>query len=105
MFKGSRGKAKVYEVDNLITKVIVKENQRNLRMYLDEKTQSNEVRIEYNTLLCYKDPETGELNEIEVQDKEVFECVELGKAYKSKITIEYNRREEVIGTHIEILGL
>lgn len=105
MFKGSRKKSKVYEVANLITAVKVKENHRNIKMYLDEKSCSNEVNINYNTLFCYKDPETGELNEIEVQDKEVYECVELGKTYKSKITIEYDRRQEVIGTHLEILGL
>lgn len=105
--KSMRGKKKpkVYEVANLMTTIHVKERKRKLGVYLDDYAETDEISMGYLTVLTYRDPETDEVIEIELTEKEVYECVETDKKYKAKITIEYSKHGDVIGTQIEIPGL
>ena len=103
--RGKKKKPKVFEIANLMTTIHVKESKRKLGIYLDDFSQTDEVTISYSTVLTYKEPDGGELIEVELTEKAVYDCVEEGKSYKAKITIEYSKRGEVIGTDIAIIGL
>lgn len=99
--KETRKKNKrVHEVEKIKTQVLVKERDKFVRIDLDEDDNCDDVVITYNVVLAYIDVANNETIEIEFDNKEIYDSVIEGASYLANITIEYDRKGNVINTQI-----
>ena len=106
-YKGSKDmketrkkKKRVHEVEKIKTQVLVKERDKFVRIDLDEDDNCDDVVITYNVVLAYIDVANNATIEIEFDNKEIYDSVIEGASYLANITIEYDRKGNVISTQI-----
>ncbi len=106
-YKGSKDmketrkkKKRVHEVEKIKTQVLVKERNKFVRIGLDEDDNCDDVGITYNVVLSYFDVANKETIEMEFDSKEIYDNVIEGASYLANITIDYDRKGNVISTQI-----